>query len=188
MKIKNKNSAYSALLAKKIRSNRFRAGSTLVEMVITVGLLVSVMVPLVAMLTMGMETSLQAGINSVGSRITNQLISELQQAKWQELDNWNGRTVYFDDQGLLMDGGDAGRNATFVAQIHLSDPGLTLATNNSTPDNVLQRKVTTIVSPMRGNNPEQLLSESLTALQNGDSLPNRVKVSHGLVTKTGKDA
>lgn len=188
MKIKNIIPAHSGLLAKKIHSYRCCAGSTLVEMVITVGLLVSVMVPLVTMLTMGMETSLQAGINSIGSRITNQLISELQQAKWQELDNWNGRTVYFDDQGLLMNDAGSSGNATFVAQIHLSEPGLTLATNNSTPDNVLQRKVTTLVSPARGNKTEEMLNDTLAALQSGRSVPSHVKVSHGLVTKTGKDA
>lgn len=169
------------------RNHRWRAGSTLVEMVITVGLLVSVMVPLVGLLTMGMDTSLKAGVNTIGSRITNQLMGELQQAEWQDLDGWNGRTMYFDDQGLAMADSTLTRAAAFIAQVYISTPGVNLATQNSNATNNTQRKVTTVVSPANGERGKQMLAETISALQEGKATPTTVRVGHGLVTKTGKD-
>jgi|GEM_PF-1492799 len=161
-------------------------GSTLVEMVVTVGLLVSVMLPLVGMLSMGMDTSLKAGINTVGSRITSQLMGEVQQAKWEELDRWNDRTFYFDDQGLVIrDAGQEGM-AAFTAQVKVSNEGVTLTTQSS-QKNEWQRKVTTVVSPANGKRGEQLLNDALTALAEGKPMPASVRVGHSLVTKTSKD-
>ncbi|TLD68559.1 hypothetical protein FEM03_21815 [Phragmitibacter flavus] len=169
------------------RANHWRSGSTLVEMVITVGLLVSVLVPLVGLLTMGMETSLKAGVNTIGSRITNQLMGELQQADWQDLDGWNGRTMYFDDQGLAMPDSTLDRAAAFMAQVYISTPGVNLATHNANANNATQRKVTTVVSPANGERSIKLLADTLSALEAGKATPTTVRVGHGLVTKTGKD-
>lgn len=170
-----------------LRRNR-AAGSTLVEMVVTVGLVVSVMLPLVGMLTMGMETSLKAGVNTIGSRITNHLLGEMQQARWKDLDNWGRDTLYFNDQGHLVKDGENSTEVAFVAKVHISPPGLTLTTGNAPVSNGMQRKVTTLISPAGVRHGERLLTEALTALEQGKPTPASVRVGHGLIINTGKDA
>lgn len=165
-----------------------RAGSTLVEMVVTVGLVVSVMLPLVGMLTVGMETSLKAGVNTIGSRITNHLLGQMQQSQWKDLDGWGQQTLYFDDQGLLVKEGASDASTAFVARVHLSPPGLTLTTGSGSVSNDMQRKVTTVISPAGGRHGERLLTEALTALEQGKPTPASVRVGHGLIINTGKDA
>lgn len=170
------------------RRRSHAAGSTLVEMVVTVGLVVSVMLPLVGMLTMGMETSLKAGVNTIGSRITNQLLGEMQQARWKDLDNWGRDTLYFNDQGHLVKDGENSPEVAFVAKVHIAPPGLTLTTGNAPVSNGMQRKVTTLISPAGARHGERLLTEALTALEQGKPTPASVRVGHGLIINTGKGA
>jgi len=170
------------------RIHKSDSGSTLVEVMIVVGLLVSVMLPLLGLLSIGLETGQKAGVNVIGSRITNQLMSEVQQSEWSELDQWNGRTVYFDDQGsTLKEADSANPSATFVGRVYVSSPGVILATQSSIA-NAMHRKVTTVVCPAMSDSGDRSFSEALSALENGKPVPSTVRVGHGLVTNTGKDA
>jgi uncharacterized protein (TIGR02598 family) len=169
-------------------SHKCDSGSTLVEVMIVVGLLVSVMLPLLGLLSIGMETGRKAGVNVIGSRIINQLMSEVQQSEWNELDRWNGRTVYFDDQGSPLKTDSAGDlSVTFVGRVYVSAPGVTLATQSSIA-NDMHRKVTTVVCPAMGDGGNRFFDEALSALEQGKPIPPTVRIGHGLVTNTGKDA
>ena len=73
-KIKNNN----------LISRTINKGFTLVETVLALGIVATVMVTLMALLPTGMDIMKEAGTNTVGARIANQLVSEIQLSDYEE--------------------------------------------------------------------------------------------------------
>ena len=65
-------------------------GFTLVETVLALGIVATVMVTLMALLPTGMDIMKEAGTNTVGARIANQLVSEVQLSDYDKIQQWNG--------------------------------------------------------------------------------------------------
>ena len=78
-KIKNNN----------LISRTFNKGFTLVETVLALGIVATVMVTLMALLPTGMDIMKEAGTNTVGARIANQLVSEIQLSDYDKIQQWN---------------------------------------------------------------------------------------------------
>ena len=77
-------------------------GFTLVETVLALGIVATVMVTLMALLPTGMDIMKEAGTNTVGARIANQLVSEIQLSDYEKIQQWNGKEYYFDDMGTQL--------------------------------------------------------------------------------------
>ena len=58
---------------------------TLVETVLALGIVATVMVTLMALLPTGMDIMKEAGTNTVGARIANQLVSEIQLSDYEKI-------------------------------------------------------------------------------------------------------
>lgn len=91
-KIKNNN----------LTSRTINKGFTLVETVLALGIVATVMVTLMALLPTGMDIMKEAGTNTVGARIANQLVSEIQLSDYEKIQQWNGKEYYFDDMGTEL--------------------------------------------------------------------------------------
>lgn len=77
-------------------------GFTLVETVLALGIVATVMVTLMALLPTGMDIMKEAGTNTVGARIANQLVSEIQLSDYEKIQQYNGKEYYFDDMGTQL--------------------------------------------------------------------------------------
>lgn len=76
-----------------------RAAFTLVETVLAIGMVSTVLIALLGLLPTGMDIMGEAGQRTVGARIAQQLMSEMQASPFVELESFDGDTRYFDDQG-----------------------------------------------------------------------------------------
>lgn len=166
------------------------AGSTLVEIVVTVGILVSTLLPLIALLSMAMDTSGQASSNTLGARITAQLTGEAQQADWPALNAWHNRDSYFDDQGVKLTGAGRADEAAFMARTILSPAGtgITLAASNASPANPWQRQMVVLVASRPGALTAQRMDEAARALSQGKELPRHMRVSRTLLVNMQKSS
>ncbi|WP_081892447.1 Verru_Chthon cassette protein B [Verrucomicrobium sp. BvORR106] len=166
---------------------RSAAGATLVEVVITIGILVTVMVPLVGLLSASIETSGRAASTTVSARIASRLIGEVQQADWSLLQNWQEKDTYLDDQGMELTTGSPQENSVYTARVRLSTTsGVTLGTVTGQPANTWQRQVVVMVASRPGTQGKTVLDQAEAALDNGKSLPRSVRVSRSLLVNLEK--
>ena len=80
-----------------------RAGFTLVETVLAIGIVATVMVALLGLLPSGVDIMSEAGRETVGARIAQQIISEVQLSEFDEVDQFNGEERFYDDMGTEVD-------------------------------------------------------------------------------------
>ncbi|WP_009963661.1 Verru_Chthon cassette protein B [Verrucomicrobium spinosum] len=166
---------------------RSAAGATLVEVVITIGILVTVMVPLVGLLSASIETSGRAASTTVSARIASRLIGEVQQADWSLLQNWQEKDTYLDDQGMELTTGSPQEKCVYTARVRLSSAaGVTLGTVAGLPANTWQRQVVVMVASRPGGQGKMALDQAEAALDNGKSLPGSVRVSRSLLVNLEK--
>ena len=108
-------------------SRSSQTATTLVELVLALGILAIAMVSLLGMLSRGVGTMKKASDISTESRIVQQLIDEVQAIDWNRLDavvaDPSFGTRYYDDQGM---GTSRGRQI-YTARLYLDqspdDPG-----------------------------------------------------------------
>ena len=75
---------------------------------------------LLGLLPHGLEMSRKAGVSAGESRVTNDILAELSQQDWTDLNRYDGRRFYFDDQGIRLEGGSS--LASYVAKVELPEP------------------------------------------------------------------
>jgi uncharacterized protein (TIGR02598 family) len=105
-----------------LKTNKLQRAFTLVETVIAIGIVSTVMVALVGMMPEGMKMISQAGQRTVGARIAQQLIGQLQLAKYQEISNYDGQQYYFDDQGTEVRADDVSFVYTAKIEVQSAPP------------------------------------------------------------------
>lgn len=92
--------------------------ATLIELTIALGVMATVMVSLLGMLSQGFLTMRKAADISTEARIVQQLLGELQAMEWDRIDlvlaSEEFRTRYFDDQGIEITRGAQ----TYTARIY----------------------------------------------------------------------
>jgi uncharacterized protein (TIGR02598 family) len=170
----------------KHRAAPCHSGATLVEVVVTVGILVSTLLPLVGMLSIAMDTSGKASNNTVGARIAAEVVGELQQANWDDLDGWQGREYYYDYQGVRLTGTNAQAQSAYTARAYLAPAGLVLAATGGPPANPWQRKVVALVVPKSANLAKAPLDTAESALVSNSPLPSQVMVHRALLVNLQK--
>jgi uncharacterized protein (TIGR02598 family) len=163
----------------------FRKGSTLVEIVITVGILVTALVPLLGLLSVAIDTSGTASSRTVGARIGGEIIGELQQANWADLENWDGEDFYYDDQGLRLPESGSMEKAVYTARAAIPTVGVTM-TPGAAPENTTTRQVVVLVASAQGERGKTVLDEAYKALEDKKPLPRFVQVSRALLVNMEK--
>ena len=160
-------------------------GATLVEVVITVGILVTVMIPLLGLLSAAIETSGKAASITTSARIASRLLGEVQQSNWSTLSDWTNKDVFFDDQGIECIGTKT--NAVYTARVKLGvTAGVTMVTSGSVPANQWQRQVMVLVASRPGTQGTQSLNAAEASLDAGGPVPRGVRVSRTLLVNMEK--
>jgi uncharacterized protein (TIGR02598 family) len=91
----------------KLRARR--AGFTLAEVMIAMGIVASVMVALLGMIPLGVRSVREASNITICGRIAQEVISNIQQANWGAIESsFDKKTFYFDHEGFLMAGAGGG--------------------------------------------------------------------------------
>lgn len=163
------------------------SGATLVEVVITVGMLISMLLPLIGMLSLAVKNSGQNINTSVSSRIASQLIGEVQQADWQTLSRWDKKDFHFNDQGVALKANEVATQSNYIARVILDPDPVSVSTTGSAPANPHQKKFLILVSSQGGDQGLDRLTRAETAIRDNTPLPNQVHVSHAYVVNMQKD-
>lgn len=102
----------------KIFNPRFtRAGFTLAEVMIAMGIVASVMVALLGMIPLGVRSVREATNLTISGRIAQEVISNIQQANWKDvLTNYNQKRFLFDNEGFAIRDGNKDR-PSFEARV-----------------------------------------------------------------------
>jgi uncharacterized protein (TIGR02598 family) len=111
------------------QSQNSKAGFSLVEVVLAVGIMAMGVVTILGLLPHGMEMSRKTANEQAETRIVDQLVGEIQSADWSTMGGLvNGGsadtvTYFFDDQGLkLIDGlSSAAQTMVYAAQARFAD-------------------------------------------------------------------
>ncbi|TLD72754.1 hypothetical protein FEM03_01380 [Phragmitibacter flavus] len=163
------------------------SGATLVEVVITVGMLVTMLLPLIGMLSIAVKKSGEAINTSISSRISSQLVSEVQQANWATLDRWNDREVHFSDQGIQLKNQDVAQQSSYIARVLLDTTGVSDSTTPGVPVSSHEIRIIVLITSLGGSIGEKRLDDAALAIQNNTALPNQVQVSRALLVNMEKE-
>lgn len=162
-------------------------GATLVELVVTIGILATVMVPVLGLLSTAVDTSGKAASLTISSRIASRLIAEIQQGDWTSIQNWSNREVFLDYQGQELDGAEAAKDAVYTARVELGpQTGVVLGTDSPAGANPAQRQVIVLVASGPALQGKALLDKAQTALASGKPLPDNVRLSRTLLVNLEK--
>lgn len=167
-------------------TSRTKSGATLVEVMVTVGILVTALIPMVGMLSMAIDNSGKAASNTIGSRIAAHVIGEVQQADWADVEDWDGRDSYYDDQGFALKGSNAKSESIYTARVNVGAIDMGMAASPGIPESRWQRQVTVMVASRPGDEADERLQEALNAIKNNLELPNHVLVSRALLINLEK--
>jgi uncharacterized protein (TIGR02598 family) len=93
-------------------------GFSLIETVIALGIMGLAVTALLGLLPHGMEMSRKAATSGAVSRIMDSVKSDLSHFKFSNLANLGARErMFFDDEGVALDGNEAAALASYVAEI-----------------------------------------------------------------------
>ena len=84
-------------------ARRVAAGFSLVETVLAMAVMSLAITVLLGLLPHGLEMSRKAGISAGEARVTGDVLAELSRVAWTDLQKYDGRMFYFDDQGVRME-------------------------------------------------------------------------------------
>lgn len=116
-----------------LRQHRRRAGFSLIEVTIALGISALGITSILGMLPQGMGNLKKASDLAAETRISQYIISEVTQAQWQDKSggdllsySYNGKRYYFDDMAQVLDARDPGPNVSYVAQAFISTQGVSI--------------------------------------------------------------
>jgi uncharacterized protein (TIGR02598 family) len=134
---------------KLFQPRRFsRAGFSLVEVVLAVGIMALGVVTILGLLPHGLEISRQTANELAESRIIDSIVSDYQAMTWTEFNTAADATAanrFYDDQGLSIDNGDADAMATdltYVVKVEIPEPNVVLPSDANLPPNQNLRRLT----------------------------------------------
>ena len=86
-----------------LQNSRSKRGAfTLVETVLAIGIVSTVMIALMGLIPVGMKMMKEAGVNTVGARIANKLLGEVQLSEFDDIQQNNNKIYWFDDMGTQL--------------------------------------------------------------------------------------
>lgn len=118
---------------------RKNGGFSLVEVTIAMAIAAVALVTLIGILPQGMDTMREAGDMAIEARIHQQILSEMQMAEFEKLDDYDGMEFFYDDQGEEIGdsrgGGDSGAKGSFN-HIYSARATVPQISGGSAPDSV----------------------------------------------------
>ena len=91
---------------KPLQNSRSKRGAfTLVETVLAIGIVSTVMIALMGLIPVGMKMMKEAGVNTVGARIANKLLGEVQLSEFDDIQQYNNKIYWCDDMGTQLKNG-----------------------------------------------------------------------------------
>ena len=163
------------------------SGATLVEVVITVGLLVTMLLPLIGLLSAAVKDSGAAINTSISSRISSQLIGQVQQANWATVSAWNGKEFHFSDQGVQLNTQQINEKSSYVARVKLDMAGVTNSTSADIPAITHQIRITVVITSLGGAVGIKRLDDADAAIAGNIPIPRNVQVSRALLVNMEKE-
>lgn len=102
---------------------RRHGGFTLAEVMIAMGIVATVMVALLGMIPLGVRSVREATNLTLSGRIAQEVISNVQQSNWSDLDNsFDNKVFPFDNDGFLIrTGDDKNRVQSYEARVRLAE-------------------------------------------------------------------
>ena len=97
-------------------------GFTLIETVLAIGIVATVLIALLGLLPTGSEILSEAGRGTVGARVAQQLIGEVQLAEYDDIDQFNNKTHYYNDMGTEVPQADPTRVYTALIEVESGNP------------------------------------------------------------------
>jgi uncharacterized protein (TIGR02598 family) len=107
----------------KIQNSKSQSsGFTLAEVMIAMGIVASVMVGLLGMIPLGVRTIREATNLTISGRIAQEVISNVQQANWQDVITGFDKKVFkFDNEGFFIRAADTTSQPSFKATVTVPD-------------------------------------------------------------------
>ena len=117
--------------------HRIKAASssafTLVEVTLALGIIVSGLLTIVALLTGGLETLRVSASDTASARIVEEITSKLESSDWDQTNNladFDGQNYYFDNQGNALPAGAI--DTVMTAQLAVPATGPMLPSSDGT--------------------------------------------------------
>lgn len=137
-----------------LQNSRSRKSAfTLVETVLAIGIVSTVMIALMGLIPVGMKMMKEAGVNTVGARIANKLLGEVQLSEFDDIQQYNGKIYWFDDMGTqLKKGEDESKiRRIYTAKIEVEEESPKIP---GAQENKFLKRVVVKVSNVLGDEPD----------------------------------
>lgn len=122
-------------------------GFTLAEVMIAMGIVATVMVGLLGMIPLGVRSVREATNLTLTGRIAQEVISNIQQANWKEIErSFNNRTFNFDNEGFLIRAGNKSP-ITFQARVVMDPQRVVIGTTNYALDTIRRIQIEVEFTP-----------------------------------------
>ncbi len=111
----------------KFLKTRFsRSGFTLAEVMIAMGIVASVMVALLGMMPLGVRAVREATNLTICGRISQEVISNIQQSSWADvMKNYDRKTFTFDNEGFAIKNGNTSK-PSFEARVTIPQDNVSI--------------------------------------------------------------
>ena len=88
------------------------------EVLVAVAVVAVAAVPILGLLSFAIDSSRSAFSSVNSSRIGSEIIGEIQQASWDEKNQWQGKEIYYDGDGQRIPDGTA-EDAVYTARVKI---------------------------------------------------------------------
>ena len=139
---------------KPLQNSRSKRGAfTLVETVLAIGIVSTVMIALMGLIPVGMKMMKEAGVNTVGARIANKLLGEVQLSEFDDIQQYNNKIYWFDDMGTQLKKGqeESKIRRIYTAKVEVEEENPQIP--GAQPNKFLKRVVVK-VSKVLGDEPD----------------------------------
>ena len=139
---------------RSLQNSRSRKSAfTLVETVLAIWIVSTVMIALMGLIPVGMKMMKEAGVNTVGARIANKLLGEVQLSEFDDIQQYNGKIYWFDDMGTqLKKGEDESKiRRIYTAKIEVEEESPKIP---GAQENKFLKRVVVKVSNVLGDEPD----------------------------------
>lgn len=99
-------------------------GFSLIEVVVSLGIVATVLVALLAMVGIGTNTMRDAADLTAEARVVEDVLGDVQLADWDDVERLDGEVRYYDDQGLRMRARSV--DVSYAAQVDVAGDGVVL--------------------------------------------------------------
>lgn len=113
-------------------------GFTLVEVTLAMGICATVMIAILGLIPASMDQMRTARNLTTMSRISEQIVNDVQLMKWADMERLDGQILNYDEEGTKLENADS-FNHMYTVQIDVEKRGVTMPGNGKTPNEFTKR-------------------------------------------------